>query len=127
MKTFFSTAIALLMAISANAQDYNLYVQTADGETGYELAALQKLTFENGKIVLTKKDGTVAQSTTLSVIKRIYFSTTPVGIDEVNASTSQQVSKDAIYDLTGRKVTEIDIKNLPKGIYIQDGKKILVK
>ena len=49
------------------------------------------------------------------------------GIDSAGITDVQPQSQ-AIYDLTGRKVAEgADIRYLPKGIYIQNGKKIQVK
>ena len=129
MKKFILLA-ALAISSFATAQDYNLYIMPNSGtEKGYELKTLQKLTFESGSINVIKKDGTTAQTISLTDVSKIYFSTTPVGIESMQSATTETVNAKGIYDLTGRKVTNIDLKNgtLPKGIYIKDGKKIVIK
>lgn len=128
MKKVIVMAIMSLMAIGANAQEYSLYVQSVNGETGYELKQLQKLTFENGKIVITKKDGTVAQATSLSDITKMYFSADPSGIN--TPAKDEAIEENVVkgtYDLSGRRILNVDKNALPKGVYIVDGKKIAVK
>ena len=54
------------------------------------------------------------------------------GIDDINVNVNANVNDNAIYDLSGRKVADncqLSIINcqLPKGIYIINGKKIVVK
>jgi len=50
-------------------------------------------------------------------------------INAIGQSDNVQSDDDAIYDLNGRKVAEGQLSNgqLPKGIYIQNGKKIVIK
>jgi hypothetical protein len=50
-------------------------------------------------------------------------------INNIEQSDNVQSDDDAIYDLNGRKVAEGKLSNgqLPKGIYIQNGKKIVIK
>ena len=50
-------------------------------------------------------------------------------IENIGQSDNLQSDDDAIYDLNGRKVAEGKLSNgqLPKGIYIQNGKKIVIK
>ncbi|MCR5312446.1 MAG: hypothetical protein K6E54_02140 [Bacteroidaceae bacterium] len=130
MKKILSIAAALMLSISAFAEDYSLYYDSTNGTTNSvlsEVSKLQKLTFENGNVVLTYKDGTTS-STAISDIKRLFFSTPEtVGISEVEEESISANAK-GVYDLTGRKLN-VDIKSnkLPKGIYIVDGKKVLVK
>lgn len=125
MKKIFTLATALTLGLSAFADDFNLYYNSAEGENNKieSVDNLQKLVFENGNLVVTLKDGT---STSLPTegITRLFFSTEKgiVGIEEVEEANK----KGEVYDLTGRKLS-IDINELPKGIYIVDGKKILVK
>lgn len=120
MKRIITMALALTLGVTAFAQEeYNLYVEATSGETGYELKNMQKITFENGKVVLTKKDGTKTEEA-MQNINRMYFSTTPLAIRGVEKDNKQE-SKD-IFDLTGRKV-----ERPTKGIYIINGQKVLVK
>lgn len=129
MKKFFLIAATLMLSISTFAEDYSLYYDSKEGATNTELSAvakLQKLTFENGNVVLTFKDGT-SKSTAISSIKRLFFSVPGAdAIEEVKEETL--TGKKGVFDLTGRKLNiDVNSKNLPKGIYIIDGKKIQVK
>lgn len=132
MKKLLTFAAALLFGFSAFADDsdFHLYYDSAtDGTVNTQLSAvanIQKITFENGKVVLTQKDGKKVE-TAISAIKRLFFST-PENVG-INAPEMDTVAKNGeAYDLTGRKL-RIDISKtqLPKGIYIIDGKKVLVK
>lgn len=49
---------------------------------------------------------------------------TPVGIDQ--ATTDAQTPA-AIYTVDGRLVQQTDVKDLPKGLYIVNGKKVIIK
>ena len=121
MKHLFVLAIVSLIHISANAQDFNLYVQSQSGETGYELSQLQKITFENGAIVITKKDGTVAQQVKLTDISKMYFSSTPVKIEQIENDDNADDNAEN-YNLAGQRVD-----TTYKGIIIRNGKKYLNK
>lgn len=127
MKKIFTLAAALLTASALFADDFYLYADQTEGEINQELvqvAALQKITFENGNIVLTKKDGTTA-SKELSSIKRLFFSTQEaVNIDAV--PSEQPTAAQGIYDLSGRKLN-VDASALSKGVYIINGEKVQVK
>ena len=71
-----------------------------------------KLSIEAGAVV-------TAQGATNEAIICTYYLNDPTGVEEVKAENGEVK---AIYDLTGRKVAEP-----VKGIYIIDGKKVLVK
>lgn len=118
MKKLFALVVFMFVAVSINAQDYNLYIQTSNTETGYALSDLQKLTFIDGKINITKKDGSVAQTVTLTDINRMYFSTTPVGIQTVKNETKNDNDNAPAFNLQGIRVNESF-----KGIVIKNGKK----
>jgi hypothetical protein len=49
-------------------------------------------------------------------------------VESVEAEDAENVKVEgAVYDLMGRKVSENFGDNLPKGVYIVGGKKVLVK
>lgn len=126
MKKIFSLATVLMLGLSAFADDFNLYYDSAEEKNNKieTVSNMQKIVFENGNVVIMLKDGT---STSLPTegMTRLFFSTeTAVGIEEVEETTASQ--KGEVYDLTGRKLN-IDVNELPKGIYIIDGKKVLIK
>lgn len=129
MKKIFMLVAALAFGANVFAEDYTLYYDSTNGQKGTELSAvsqLRKLTFENGKLVMTYNDGTT-KSTSLADIQRMFFATPEtVGVEEVT-NEIDATNVDAVYDLTGRKITVKLGENLPKGLYIVNDKKVLVK
>ena len=126
MKKLLTLAIVLTLGLSAFADDFNLYYDSAEGKNNKieTVANLQKLTFENGNLVITFKDGTSTSLPTEGMTRLFLNTDTAVGIDNVKEETASK--KGEVYDLTGRKLN-IDINELPKGIYIIDGQKVLIK
>ena len=125
MKKLLTMATALTLGLSAFADDFNLYYDSAEEENNKieAVANMQKIVFEDGNLVVTLKDGT-SKSIPTAGITRLFFSTeTAVGIEDVNATTDR---KGDVYDLTGRKLN-IGINELPKGIYLVNGQKVLIK
>jgi len=128
MKKIITLAAVFAFGIAAFADDFNLYYDSTEGSQGNKIEAvanLKKIVFENGKIVTVLADGT-KKETPMENVKRLFFNTeSAVSIEGVNAET---IGKKGVYDLTGRTLN-IDINNnkLPKGIYIVDGKKVMVK
>ena len=115
------------MATAVFADDFTLYydaVEGADNNKVEDVANLQKITFDNGNIVITRKDNTTS-TLAISKVKRLFFSTEQaVGITDMKAETA---TPGVIYDLTGRKI-DVNLRgNLPKGVYIMDGQKVLIK
>lgn len=127
MKKIFTLAAALLMGSAAFADDFYLYYDAAEGEKDQELvqvSSLQKITFEDGNLVLTKKDGSKS-TTAMSSIQRLFFSTQEaVNIDAV--PSEQPTAAQGIYDLSGRKLN-VDASALSKGVYIINGEKVQIK
>lgn len=121
---------AMAFTMSAFAEDYSLYYESATDGGNVEVSAVakvQKLVFKNGVLTVSFKDGTT-QTTNLSAIKRLFFSTPSTGVESVEAEDAENMkADDGVYDLTGRKVSETFGDNLPKGVYIIGGKKVLVK
>ena len=126
MKKLLTLATALTLGLSAFADDFNLYYDSAEEENNKieAVANMQKIVFEDGNLVVTLKDGT-SKSIPTAGITRLFFSTeTAVGIKDVNVATTDK--KGDVYDLTGRKLN-IGINELPKGIYLVNGQKVLIK
>ena len=128
MKKIFTLATVLMLGLSAFADDFNLYYDSTEGQGNKieSVSNLQKLTFEEGKLVITLKDGT-SKSLPTAGITRLFFNTEKaVNIEDVEETTANK--KGEVYDLTGRKLNiDLNSEKLPKGIYIIDGQKILVK
>lgn len=114
---------ALLAATAAHADDLSLYLEPTAGETtSYEVSTLQKMTFENGKVVLTKKDGTTS-STAIATLSRMYFNQT---LTAINALIGQTPTSYTLYNMNGVRVGEgtattaadIATGQLAHGVYI---------
>lgn len=92
MKKLIALSIALFMSLGAFADDnddYALYIAatTSQQPTSHKLADIQKLTFENGNIVVNLKNGT-KESTAISVVSRMYFSVLSAVAEDINGDGS---------------------------------------
>ena len=114
MKTTILTALFGMLSLSAFADDYTLYVETSTAMLSYDFNDLQRITFNDGQMVIATKSGE-ANSVDISTINRVYFDSEATGIEEKDV-IKQQDGETAIYDLAGRKGS--DLQNLPNGIYV---------
>ncbi|MBO7580241.1 MAG: hypothetical protein J6T38_01790 [Bacteroidaceae bacterium] len=130
MKKVLSLIAALTLGVLTTwAEDFNLYYMTADGTLAaqkWEVNQLQKITFEEGKMNVIAADGTSTEISTAGIKKLVFFTESGVTDIEEIEEVSQDQAKDEVYDLMGRLVT-LSPDQLPKGIYIINGKKTLVK
>ena len=130
MKKNMILSAAVLFSATVFADDFNLYYDSSAGNTGIKIesvANLQKITFEDGKMVAFTADGKT-QTLNTADIKRLFFSTEKTaGIEGIEEGVAGERVHE-VYDLTGRKIN-VDPQTgaLPKGMYIINGKKILVK
>ena len=122
-------AVLALGALTAEAEDFNLYCVAKDGTLAtqkWEVNKLQKITFEEGKMHVIAKDGSTTDVSTAGIQKLVFNTEKGItGIEEVQDENQNQ-AKEEVYDLMGRKL-DIAIDQLPKGIYIIAGKKTLIK
>lgn len=122
-------AVLALGALTAEAEDFNLYCVAKDGTLAtqkWEVNKLQKITFEEGKMHVIAKDGSSTDVPTAGIQKLVFNTEKGItGIEEVQDENQNQ-AKEEVYDLMGRKL-DIAIDQLPKGIYIIAGKKTLIK
>lgn len=138
MNKIFSIAAALLLCTStAFAEDtnevsnenLNLYYIASDGNLSaqsWKVADLKKITFENGNMNVITAEGTTTSLPT-SNIQKFFFGTTETAtdIDAVKQDTKATMTNE-VYDLMGHRL-DIDRAQLPKGLYIINGKKTLIK
>ena len=122
-------AVLALGALTAEAEDFNLYCVAKDGTVAtqkWEVNKLQKITFEEGKMHVMAKDGSTTDVPTAGIQKLVFNTEKGItGIEEIQDENQNQ-AKEEVYDLMGRKL-DIAIDQLPKGIYIIAGKKTLIK
>ena len=122
-------AVLALGALTAEAEDFNLYYVASDGTVAtqkWEVNKLQKITFEEGKMHVIAKDGSTTDVSTAGIQKLVFNTEKGItGIEEIQDENQNQ-AKEEVSDLMGRKL-DIAIDQLPKGIYIIAGKKTLIK
>lgn len=102
MKKILLTWMMLASAFALQAEDNHLYIQPNAGEKlSWSVPSLQKMTFQDGSIVLTKKDGTIAYAS-IATVKRMYISTP-------SAENIEGMDVDLIYSWNGDKL-QIDVQ-----------------
>ncbi len=119
MKKFILMAM-LAAGTTAFADDYKfLGIDCNNAESFIALENIKKITFENGNVIVATTEGENAFPQ--SKMERMFFSETATAIESVAAEEDKAKGKE-IFDLTGRRVAKAT-----KGIYIVNGKKIVVK
>lgn len=109
----------LAVSTMAFADDYQYLTMGYNSiEKSILLETIQKITFENGNVVVATSNGN--ETFPQSQMEKMYFSTEPTAIKSV--STEKEKTDNTVYDLSGRRVM-----NPQKGIYIVDGKKVVIK
>ena len=120
MKKLFIMAL-LAIGTMAYADDYKyLTIGYNSVEKSIELATIQKITFNDGNVVVATNNGD--QAFPLNQMEKMFFSPTATGIEAINKNQGSMFNGQSVYDLTGRRV-----EKATKGIYIVDGKKIVIK
>ena len=113
MKTTIFAALLCAFSLTALADDYTLYVETAAGSSAYAYDDLQRITFKDGQMVIETKSGE-STSVGIATISRVYFDNVATGVEKVEP-TIVTADKE-VYDLSGRRVSVNT--ELPKGIYV---------
>ncbi len=122
MKRFLLLAL-LAVSTSAFAEDFKyLTLSASSAVKSIELQTIQKITFENGSVVVTTSEG--IESLPLAEMQKMFFSETTTGIGEIEKLRDGENEKlrGEVYDLSGRRVV-----NPQRGIYIVNGKKLVIK
>lgn len=122
----------------AKAEDNHLYIQPNTGVTHvWSIPSLQKMTFQDGNVVLTRKNGTTAY-TPISSIKRMFITTPSAHHIDVAETVSPytwqgdllyinapQGTSVRVYNVAGALVIQqslesntIDFQGFPKGLYM---------
>ena len=138
MKKILLTGMMLTSAFALHAEDNHLYIQPNAGEKlSWSVPSLQKMTFQNGNVVVTLKNGT-STYTPISSVSRMYICTPSVnGIESVegdgqctwdgerlhvNAPAGSAVK---VYSVNGVLVsqtrltdTSVDLQGLNRGMYV---------
>lgn len=109
----------LAIGTTAFAEDYKYLTMGYNSvEKSIDLSTIQKITFENGQVVVATSNGN--ETFQQSEMEKMFFSSEATAIEAV-AAEGQRI-RQAVYDLSGRRVD-----NPQKGIYIIDGRKVVIK
>ena len=120
MKKILLTWMMLASAFALHAEDNHLYIQPTTGEKiSWSVPSLQKMAFQDGNIVLTKKDGTVAYAS-IATVKRMYISTP-------SANNIESTSTTLFYSWNGDKLqinaqpgTPINVYNVAGAVVLRE-------
>ena len=115
MKKFFILCSILMTSMSL----------LAEGEQTIDAKKVSKLTFEGDNVVVHYNDGTPDTSFDMAAIVVSFENAT--GIEERMAIVEKEGLADKlVYNIQGQLVGK-DAANLSKGIYIINGKKVIIK
>ena len=124
-------ALVASATLSVCADNYNyLTIQKQDGSEQSFTALGLTITFSNGNLMATQNGETATLA--LSNLNKMFFSQEPTGIKVIEnepVSNPTQEGRVCVYDLQGRKIEtgSQNLEALPKGVYIVNGKKVIVK
>ena len=109
----------LAIGTTAFADDYKYLTMGYNSvEKSIELSTIQKITFENGQVVVATSNGN--ETFQLSEMEKMFFSSVATSVKDVKSEVAQ-VEK-MVYDLAGRRVQQPT-----KGLYIINGKSVILK
>ena len=138
MKRLLLALIATLCSLTALADgEYGLYILSEGGAstepTTFSVSEIQKITFENGNVVVKQTTGE-SSTFSMSSISRMYFGELVTGIREVSSEgiwdgKSIKVlgdSKVEVFTTSGVAVSQgeytngesVNLEHLPQGVYI---------
>ena len=125
--------LILLMPLSGRAEEVEatfMNIYTTSGQTE-SIMLTSADSFYGPRLIKTEKRITFnGQSIDVDNVAYITFEKRLVdGIDEapVLDSRASQKTDDTVYDMSGRQVGKGRISDLPKGLYIMNGKKFVIK
>ena len=99
----------------------------ADDAQKVNASELSKVTFDGNKVILHYKNGTTANIEDMETVTIDFSSAPATSIDERTAITTQAgLEGKQVYNLNGQLVGN-SAARLTKGVYIIDGKKVIVK
>ncbi len=125
MKTMRILCLALLscclQAMADNKPKLTINGTTVDGH-------LTRIMFEGDNALLEFSDADLMEVDMASVMVNFEYEADPIptGVEDIQELKIKKL-KNQVYDLQGRLVSSKSEERMKKGIYIQNGKKIIVK
>ena len=118
----------LLLPMQMKAEGSAIKLEFGGTSMTIELSQKPKIVMENGSLVIK----TSAKSVTLSLpCKATFIGSTDTAIDDVIVRNIDEAKPLSVFTLDGKKIatlkSEDEIATLRKGIYIINGKKMIIK
>ena len=127
MKTFKAIISVMLLTVSMAAQaQQGVTVKTSKGINEYLVSNRLVLDFTAQRPVVRNNYLKTTYNKTDTLVMYVSAIDDP---DAIKVAKANSMSEGTVYDLSGRKIVNGKLSNgkLPKGIYIKDGKKVLIK
>ena len=124
MKTFKAIISVMLLTVSMSAQaQQGVTVKTSKGINEYLVSNRLVLDFTAQRPVVRNNYLKTTYNKTDTLVMYVSAIDDP---DAIKVAKANSMSEGTVYDLSGRKIVNGKLSNgkLPKGIYIQSGKKI---
>ena len=128
-KNILLTTFLFLCAGIASAEDFSLSYVDSNGvqhTLTWDASTLQKITFTDGQMNVITTANVTTTTVSLSEIQSIELYNEEYTANAIESIPESTDSVEIIYDLMGRRLN-IERDNLPKGLYIINGKKTLIK
>ncbi|MCD8304868.1 MAG: T9SS type A sorting domain-containing protein [Prevotellaceae bacterium] len=137
MRQFILIAALLTVAcLQTRADDYKYLTAAYDNtEESYELATVQKITFEDGNVVITTSQGIVTLPE--DQMQKMYFSSTATAVESLATESTGLSYSDGLLHASGKAMLyvyssagqllqaasvdgemSISLRSLPEGVYI---------
>lgn len=119
MKKTLFIFILLLTAIGVNAQS-----KTRGGDNKIDASTVSQITFNGDNVTIKYNDGTSA-TFDMETVTIDFSKVTSIG-ERIEMTKKMGLEGKQVYDLKGRKAGK-SAAALKKGIYVIDGKKVIIK
>ena len=119
MKKTLFIFILLLTAIGVNAQS-----KTRGGDNMIDASTVSQITFNGDNVTIKYNDGTSA-TFDMETVTIDFSKVTSIG-ERIEMTKKMGLEGKQVYDLKGRKAGK-SAAALKKGIYVIDGKKVIIK
>ncbi len=136
MKKLFIMALLTASSLGTRAEDYKYLTAAYNSiEQSFELATVQKITFENDNVVITTSQGIT--NLPLSTMEKMFFSDVATAIESMGTESENLKMSDGLLHASGKgllyiynsmgqltQMAQVDgemnisLSTLPKGIYI---------
>ena len=120
MNKFYFLLLAGLLSVNAFAE--NKQTVTIDGQAVGK--TVKEITFDGDNVILSYSDNTSYTTKDMSLVSLAFTYDSTTGIDQVE--TTKKALQGKVFNLNGQYVGT-STEGLAKGVYIVNGKKVIIK